>query len=524
MKKFSSDEKGVYYLKEYKQKISKYMNISEIQRNIDEKTYSAKLEYQSLDGYSEILVNREDYLNKTNLINLQTNGVDVTHRNVNLLADYLRECEDEAEVKNTHTKLGFMKYSGKPIYKLYKAIGLESTYVGQLDIEPKGSEEEYMNMLKTEVFGKKELEFILISSLSSILLAYIGEDLGLDSMIINLVGNSTTGKSTALKLAISCFGNPDVKKNGLFGTYNGTNNALLKKLVGLKGVPYALDEISMSNTNNFTKFVYSLANGTDKERLNKNSDLKEKESWLTTILSNGEKSIIRASNKNAGIQVRVIEAENFVWTKSSENAEVINNLILKNYGHLGTKFAKFLLKKDKKELIRQYTETREMLYKEIEKRTIVDSMSVRRCNKFTILLQTALLFQDMVKIELNLSGIINMIIKIEQESLKNRNFNDSVIDYIEQYVDKYRNKFSNNASSSVDVLGTITEVNDCVEVQMNKISFEEMLKQGGYEDKNIVLKELKEGGFLNCEKDRYTRTRKNNLGYKTEVIVIRIKR
>ena len=49
-----------------------------------------------------------------------------------------------------------------------------------------------------------------------------------------------------------------------------------------------------------------------------------------------------------------------------------------------------------------------------------------------------------------------------------------------------------------------------------------MIKQGGYEDKNIVLRELKDAGYLNCEKDRYTRCRKNSLGYKEEFFVIKL--
>lgn len=57
---------------------------------------------------------------------------------------------------------------------------------------------------------------------------------------------------------------------------------------------------------------------------------------------------------------------------------------------------------------------------------------------------------------------------------------------------------------------------------MNKISFEEMIKEGGYEDKEVVLRELKQTNHLNCEKDRYTRSRKNPMGYTEEVFVIKI--
>ena len=40
--------------------------------------------------------------------------------------------------------------------------------------------------------------------------------------------------------------------------------------------------------------------------------------------------------------------------------------------------------------------------------------------------------------------------------------------------------------------------------------------------KNVVLKELKQNGYLNCESDRFTRSRKNSLGYTEDVYVIKL--
>lgn len=504
------------------QKVSDFMTIKEVRHNIDDGTFKSILEYESLNGRKEILINREDYLNKNNLIKNQSKGLDITHENVNVLVSYLRQCEKKAIVKNIHTKLGFDKYENEYIYKLQKCIGIDSKYVGIYDIEPKGNKEEYVSMLKEEVIGNPALEFIIITALSAVILGYIGEELGLDTIIAHIVGNSTTGKSTALKLAISLFGYPDVKRNGLFGTYNGTNNALLKKLTGLKGVPYALDEISMSYTQNFTNFIYGLANGTDKDRLNKDSELKQRETWLTTILSNGEKSLIGSANKNAGVQIRVIEANNFVWTKDADNAERINRTILQNYGHIGFDFAKYIMNIEKDEVIKQFESARDEVYKIIDDKLVVDNMAIRRCNKFGIILHTAYLFQDMMGIRLDIDGIIGMMVEIEKESLSNRNFRESTIDYIKQYVSKYKNKFECGTTNSIESLGVITQREKYVEVQMNKLSFEQMIKQGGYEDKNIILRELKDAGYLNCEKDRYTRCRKNSLGYKEEFVVIKL--
>lgn len=523
--KFRVDENGVYEIDQNgnQARVSDYMELEKAIRNIDTNYYKANIRFKTFSDINQIEVNREDYLNKSKLMNLLNSGLDVRHSNADTLVNYFRECEET--IKNNvyvHSKLGFAKYKGKKIYKLYKAIGINSTYAGPYEIKPKGSKQKYIIMLKKEVIGNRALEFILVVSLSSVILAYIEEELSLDSIIVHLVGNSTTGKSTALKLAISLFGYPDVKDNGLFSTYNSTGNALIRKLTGLKGVPFALDEISMSYTKSFTKFIYQLSNGTDKDRLDKESELKKTETWLTTILSNGEKSLTGSSNKNAGIQIRVIEANNITWTKDAKNSEEINRVIMQNYGHIGFEFAEYVMKITEDKLVKEFKTSRDEIYKKMEDELVIDSMTFRRCNKFGIILQTAYLFQDMMDINLDIDGIKSLMVEIERESLRNRNFRDSAIDYIKQYVSKYINKFQFNNNSPNDIFGKLIPKQDCVEVQMNKISFEQMINQGGYEDKNVVLKELKDAGYLNCEKDRYTRSRKNSFGCSEEVYVIKL--
>ncbi|WWU64751.1 DUF927 domain-containing protein [Clostridium baratii] len=523
MSQFTLDDNGVNLNDNGKKiKIAKYIKIIEIQENIDDNTYRALIEYKAFSDIKQILMPRGDYLNKNNLIKYQNKGLDVVNKNVELLIQYLYEEENEAPKKNIHTKIGFSNYKGETIYKLYECIGIDSRYEGKEDVTPIGNKDEYIDMLNKEVIGNTALEFIVAVSLSSVLLGYIGEDLGVDSLILHIVGNSTTGKSTALKLAISLFGNPDVKKSGLFGTYNGTNNALIKKLTGLKGVPFALDEISMSYTKNFTNFIYALANGTDKDRLDKDSELKDRETWLTTILSNGEKSLIGASNKNAGVQIRVIEASNVTWTKDAENAETINRVVSQNYGHLGFDFAKYIMSVGKDELIKGFEKSKDEIYQLLGEKLITDDMTIRRCSKFAIIIQSAYLFQDMMDITLDIDGIKNMIIDIEKESISNRNFRESAIEYIKQYISKYNNKFKCTTNNLKENIGKITQKENYSEVQMNKISFEEMIREGGYEDVKVVLKELKDAGYLDCEKDRYTRSRKNNLGYTENVYVIKL--
>ena len=413
--KFEVDENGVWEILENGQssKVGEYMILKSIRKNTDTGKYKAVIRYKAFSEIKEIEVDRETYLNKNKIVDLINLGLDVMHSNASKAAEFFRECEKTIEkVTNVHSKIGFSKNNDQVCYKLYRCIGIDSQYIGNYEMEPKGTKEAYEKMLVEEVYGKCELEFIIIVALSAIILGYIGEDLGFDSIIIHLAGNSSTGKSTCLKLAISLFAKPDAKKQSLYNTYNATNNALLNKLGGIKGVPFALDELSMSSSNNFTKFIYAMANGADKDRLNKFSELKEKETWLTTILSNGEKSLVDNSNKNAGIHVRVIEATNFSWTKDAENSEKINQTILKNYGHIGFEFAEYIMQIDKNDIGERVEKVKDEIYQKIEEKILVDSMTKRRCNNYAVLLTTAYYYQEMMGIKLDIDGIINMLIEI----------------------------------------------------------------------------------------------------------------
>ncbi|WP_196334113.1 hypothetical protein [Paraclostridium sordellii] len=49
-----------------------------------------------------------------------------------------------------------------------------------------------------------------------------------------------------------------------------------------------------------------------------------------------------------------------------------------------------------------------------------------------------------------------------------------------------------------------------------------MVKEGGFEDDKVFLKELKKSGYLECEKDRYMRKRETQARINIPLIVIKI--
>ena len=69
-----------------------------------------------------------------------------------------------------------------------------------------------------------------------------GEEADLGTVIVNLCGTSSTGKSTAEMLMCSPFMNPEIsnKNNGLCFTANNTLNAIFGRIDGVHGVPFVV--------------------------------------------------------------------------------------------------------------------------------------------------------------------------------------------------------------------------------------------------------------------------------------------
>lgn len=498
--------------------------------NIDTNERYITISY--IDSFGRInteQVERQELLNTKNIIKLQGKGMDVNQFNAGDLVKYFIKEERQSKLVSVHTNIGFDEQEGKVIYKAFNSVGTESTYTGSYDIKPKGKKEIWLDMFEEEVLGNSNLELICSISLTSLLIGFIGEEYLLETIIVHLVGNSTTGKSTALRLAISFFGCVDVGNNSLFSTYNTTPNAMMKRMAGTNGVTFAFDELSISNIGNFTQTIYILSQGVDKARLNKNSEQKEQGTWLGVILSNGEKSLLNSSNKNAGIHMRVIEIDNISWTSSAENAEEINKVITKNNGHVAIEFAQYIMELGKEEVSKRYEKDVEMMKQVMAKNNLEDEFTSRRANKLATITTTSKIFEEYLckklgkEINLDRKGMIKTLLKVEKESIKSRNLDRSALEHIRQYIVDNKHKFEKNWAEKPkgEIIGKLIKEKEYMELEMTQSKFELMLKDGGFEDKNVVLRELKNKGILDCDKDRFTRKRMTDAG-KIPVIVIKL--
>lgn len=167
-----------------------------------------------------------------------------------------------------------------------------------------GSLDTWRNTIGALSAGNSRLVFALSVSLAGALTAIAGEDSG----GFHLRGTSSSGKSTALKVAASVWGNPEKYRRLWRATANG-----LEGLASLHNDgTLILDELSQMSAHEVGDAAYMLANGQGKARAGRTGAAKAAAQWRLLFLSAGEVSLstmIASAGKktNAGQEIRLAD-------------------------------------------------------------------------------------------------------------------------------------------------------------------------------------------------------------------------
>lgn len=156
--------------------------------------------------------------------------------------------------------------------------------------------------------GNSRLIMALACAFAAPLLKLANEESG----AIHLVGNSSLGKTTALRVAASVWGKGD--ENGFIRQWRTTSNALEAIAANHSDCLLPLDELGQADSKCVGEMIYMLANNQGKARLKSSIDLRNNLSWRLLILSTGEISlqtkIAEVGKKSfAGQEVRFVSLE-----------------------------------------------------------------------------------------------------------------------------------------------------------------------------------------------------------------------
>ncbi|MEQ1838434.1 MAG: DUF927 domain-containing protein [Candidatus Nitrotoga sp.] len=165
---------------------------------------------------------------------------------------------------------------------------------------------------------------------------------------IHFVGDSSTGKTTAIEAACSTWGGVGYKRswratsNGMEGAASLFNDGLL-----------ALDEISECDPREVGAIIYALGNGRGKQRASRTGNARGVTRWRCFVLSSGERTIATAmaeggAKAKAGQSVRLLDipaARKFgAWDNlhglpsGTAFSDAIKTATVTHYGYAGRAF------------------------------------------------------------------------------------------------------------------------------------------------------------------------------------------
>lgn len=508
------DEKGIVYRRDNGTVLlSDSICVLERFKHREEGTVQVKLLYkvnntfQTREFPMSILVPK-------NIEKLIDYGFPIQANNYKGLSNFLMQQQSLAPMLQHYTEVGFFvdKEYEQLVFGMDEAIGwsdIRDTMPlvfdkenANFDVTPAGSLEDWVEMVKEEVIGHTPLEFILACGFSSAIVGYLYQkDYPVDTLMINLTGDATTGKTTAGMLAVSIFGAPTKKQKGLFTSWNGTSNAILQSLVGNYGVPYLIDELSMSNEGDFSSFLYAIADGRNKKRLNKELSFQNSGSWATTIFSTGELSILSKSAHNTGLKVRALEFSNEQWTTSADNSNNIKECVMKNYGHAGKEYVKFLLKNQS--VIDTFMPS---TIKNLTERLVESPFRERMARKYAIIQLAAEFANKVFDFGIDIEKLTNFIVERDSMLAESRDIGLSAWNHMMEFIQLKQNQFiyNNNNCMSSQILGRMEDKGNVLEVSILKSVFEGAMQDYGYQSVQVILKNWKKKGWIDYEPSRLT--------------------
>lgn len=161
-------------------------------------------------------------------------------------------------------------------------------------------------IVEKDVLGHPNMELALaigVSAPTASLLQEVG--LFTEVPLWGIIGESSTGKTTALRLMASVFGSPK-EGTGLIKDFHATDTAIFAMLQDC-GMIHLFDEATLRERDNFSSMLYSLSKGVDKLRCNSDGTLKERQSFSGSVVITGEQSLLEQSSVNLGLYARMVE-------------------------------------------------------------------------------------------------------------------------------------------------------------------------------------------------------------------------
>lgn len=492
-----------------------------------------------------LTISKEAATDGNRLMEYAPKGLSVTSATRNTLAEAMLQLEEvylvnDGEIGYVHSYPGVYEVE-MPDGSTRKAFCGKTNpltgekYVGDLDLESEdGSAAEWAGFFNEEMRENFLMQFLLGIGFAAILLQFLAnvKEIPVEGFCVELVGETSLGKSTMTRAIISILGCSDPKADGtLMHSFSGTRNfiedlALSAPLIGL-------DEASSYKGGDPGTLIYNLGNGQGKGRMSRSGFRLPVKTSVGIIVTNGEVDLLEKTQQNGGQKVRfliVTPPDEGGYTADAAQSDRIVSFCKRCYGHPAAAFGSYLSdvihEKGIGEIKQRFEENRQAY---LAKTSLTDTAE-RQSMKMALILTSCEYANEGLGMEFDVDAILNEAI-IQNETRSGSNLDD----YWNLYTEMVSVIFSNlhrfihplpkqpmmpveYVPDKAECWGKISELKKEAEIEGRTAGKEaairvpffrkimiEILKKEQYRN---FLRWTKKVGLLNHEKDRYTRSRK----------------
>lgn len=312
--------------------------------NIDTGEEKLRVAFYKGKYWRDFIASKRDLFDSSKIIQFSAIGVSVTSSSAKLLSEYLCNVETyNQDIIPETESVGRLGYIGdgsqfSPYVDNLIFDGEANYYSIYEAISSKGNYSVWLEEAKNCRSGSLTAQIMLAASFASPLL----NKMGCLPFFVHLWGvESGTGKTVALMLAASVWGNPDVGQ--YIQTFNSTQVSCERTAAFLNNIPLCIDELQLSkDSHGHSKFdVYQLAQGVGRGRGNRAGGIDRVPTWSLCILTTGESPIVQVS-AGAGAVNRVVDIECRASESVIKDGFTTSSIIKQNYGFAGREFIEAL--------------------------------------------------------------------------------------------------------------------------------------------------------------------------------------
>lgn len=476
--------------------------------NIDTGEEKLKVAYYKGKYWREIIVGKKELFDASKIIQLAAVGVSVTSKTAKSLSEFMCDIEainyDILPEYESVSRLGYIgngeQFSPYVDGLIFDGDANYSTIYSA--ITEHGS---YEKWLETAISCRNDsitAQIMLAASFASVLIGKIGAL----CFFVHLWGvESGTGKTVALMLAASVWGNPEIGKYPQ--TFNATQVGHEKTAAFLNNVPLCIDELQLSkDSHGRSKFdVYQLSQGVGRTRGNKGGGVDKTPTWSLCVITTGESPIVSDSSGSGAVN-RVIDIECRASDAVIRDGIGTSRIIKQNYGFAGKKFVESLTEPVLTEVQQKY----ELYFKELSSGATTEKQAMAAA-----MLLTADEFADRFIFKtgkhISVTQIEDFLKTKSSVSAGERGYS-----YMCDWVAMNTNRFKSEENNSGECYGVI----DGEWAYINNSVFRKAAKDAGFDDR-ALLSWLKTNGLIQTRGRNMTRGKRIN-NVNTECVVMKL--